>query len=109
MSRIKNFFSLLETVFNSKRLRTILGALIFFVGVFGYLFYIAEPNINNFGDGIDMGQINFDGDTLKSTREILNDKDCIVSRITDKNGNTRISQIEYPLIYADKQEWKQKT
>ena len=59
---------------------------------------------NNFGDGIDMGQINFDGDTLKSTREILNDKDCIVSRITDKNGNTRISQIEYPLIYADKHE-----
>ena len=36
----------------------------------------------------------------KSTREILDGKDCIVSRITDKNGNTRISQIEYPLIYA---------
>ena len=52
MSRIKNFFSLLETVFNSKRLRTILGALIFFVGLFGYLFYISEPNINSFGDGI---------------------------------------------------------
>ena len=56
---------------------------------------------NNFGDGIDMGQINFNGDTLKSTREILDGKDCIVSRITDKHGNTRISQIEYPLIYAD--------
>ena len=52
LSRIKNFFSLLETVFNSKRLRTILGALIFFVGVFGYLFYISEPNINSYGDGI---------------------------------------------------------
>ena len=52
MSRIKNFFSLLETVFNSKRLRTILGALVFFVGVFGYLFYISEPNINTYGDGI---------------------------------------------------------
>ena len=59
---------------------------------------------NNFGDGRDMGQINFNGDTLKSTREILNGKDCIVSRITDKKGNTRISQIEYPLIYADKHE-----
>ena len=52
MNRIKNFFSLLETVFNSKRLRTILGALIFFVGVFGYLFYLAEPDINSYGDGI---------------------------------------------------------
>ena len=59
---------------------------------------------NNFGDGKDYGIINFNGDTLKSTREILNGKDCIVSRITDKNGNTRISQIEYPLIYADKHE-----
>jgi len=56
---------------------------------------------NEFGKGIDLGAINFDGDTLKSTREILDGKDCIVSRITDKNGNTRISQIEYPLIYAD--------
>ena len=52
LSRIKNFLSLLETVFNSKRLRTILGALIFFVGVFGYLFYISEPDINSYGDGI---------------------------------------------------------
>ena len=62
---------------------------------------------NNFGDGRDMGQINFDGDTLKSTREILNGKDCIVSRITDKKGSTRISQIEYPLIYADEQKSEQ--
>ena len=54
---------------------------------------------NEFGKGKDLGVINFDGDTLKSTREILDGKDCIVSRITDKNGNTRISQIEYPLIY----------
>ncbi len=44
--------------------------------------------------------INFEGDVLKSTREIFEGKDCIVSRITDKHGNTRISQIEYPLIYA---------
>ena len=45
--------------------------------------------------------INFEGDVLKSTREIFEGKDCIVSRITDKHGNTRISQIEYPLAYAD--------
>jgi len=57
---------------------------------------------NNFGDSIDRGQINFEGDKLKSTREIFEGKDCIVSRITDKNGKTRISQIEYPLIYAKK-------
>ena len=56
---------------------------------------------DEWGDGIDMGQINFDGDTLKATREILDGKDCIVSRITDKHGKTRIFQIEYPLIYAD--------
>ncbi len=52
MSRIKNFFSLLETIFNSRRLRTILGALIFFIGVFGYLFYASEPQVETFGDGI---------------------------------------------------------
>ncbi len=56
---------------------------------------------NEFGKGRDFGEINFNGDTLKSTREILDGKDCIVSRITDKQGKTRISQIEYPLIYAD--------
>ena len=56
---------------------------------------------NKFGDGIDHGEINFYGDKLKSTREIFEGKDCIVSRITDKYGETRISQIEYPLIYAE--------
>ena len=52
MSRVKNFFSLLETIFNSRRLRTILLALIFFIGVFGYLFYASEPQVKTFGDGI---------------------------------------------------------
>ena len=56
---------------------------------------------NEFGKGRDFGEINFDGDTLKSTREMFEGKDCIVSRITNKQGKTRISQIEYPLIYAD--------
>ena len=52
MSRVRNFFSLLETIFNSRRLRTILAALIFFIGIFGYLFYVSEPQVETFGDGI---------------------------------------------------------
>ena len=52
MDRVKNFIYLLKTIFNSRRLRTILGALIFFVCLFGYLFYIAEPDVTTFGDGV---------------------------------------------------------
>ena len=52
MERIKNFIRLIETIFNSRRLRTILIALITFIGVFGYLFYMVEPKIKTFGDGI---------------------------------------------------------
>ena len=52
MTRIKNFFGLLETLFNSRRLRTILAALIFFIFLFGYLFYVSEPDVRNLGDGI---------------------------------------------------------
>ena len=63
---------------------------------------------NNFGSGINHGEINFDGDKLKSTREIYEGKDCIVSRITDKNGDIRISQIEYPLIYAEDEDQEHK-
>jgi len=50
--RIKNFLKLIETIFDSRRLRTILLALIFFINIFGYLFYITEPQIKTFGDGI---------------------------------------------------------
>jgi voltage-gated potassium channel len=49
---LNNLLSLLSTVFNSRRLRTILGALIFFVLLFGYIFYLIEDNVNTFGDGI---------------------------------------------------------
>ena len=49
---IKNFLGLIETVFNSRRLRTIFGALVFFVCLFGYIFYLTEPEVNSFGDGI---------------------------------------------------------
>ena len=52
MTRIKNLLGLLETLFNSRRLRTILAALIFFIFLFGYLFYVSEPDIRNLGDGI---------------------------------------------------------
>ena len=52
MTRIRNLFGLLETLFNGRRLRTILAALIFFIFLFGYLFYVSEPDVRNLGDGI---------------------------------------------------------
>ena len=52
MTRIRNLFGLLETLFNSRRLRTILAALMFFIFLFGYLFYASEPDVRNLGDGI---------------------------------------------------------
>ena len=52
MNRIKNFIALIETIFNSRRLRTILFALVSFICIFGYLFYVSEPQIKTFGDGI---------------------------------------------------------
>ena len=51
MKRIKNLKSLLETLFNSRRLRTILIGLIFVVIFFGYIFYITEPTVESIGDG----------------------------------------------------------
>ena len=52
LTRIRNLFGLLQTLFNSRRLRTILAALIFFIFLFGYLFYVSEPDVRNLGDGI---------------------------------------------------------
>ena len=52
MTRIRNLIGLLETLFNSRRLRTILAALIFFIFLFGYLFYVSEPGVKNLGDGV---------------------------------------------------------
>ena len=51
MKRIKNLKSLLETLFNSRRLRTILIGLIFVIIFFGYIFYITEPTVESIGDG----------------------------------------------------------
>tara|TARA_B000000557_G_scaffold123370_1_gene99989 strand:+ start:622 stop:1083 length:462 start_codon:yes stop_codon:yes gene_type:complete len=50
--RIKNFINLIERVFNSRRLRTILGVLIICIISFGYVFYLAEPQIKTIEDGI---------------------------------------------------------
>jgi voltage-gated potassium channel len=52
LNRIKNFINLIERVFNSRRLRTILGVLIICIISFGYVFYLAEPQIKSFGDGV---------------------------------------------------------
>ena len=52
MTRIKNLFGLIETLFNSRRLRTILAALLFFIFLFGYLFYVSEPDVKDLGDGV---------------------------------------------------------
>ncbi len=52
MNRIKNFINLIERVFNSRRLRTILGVLIICIISFGYIFYLAEPQIKTIEDGI---------------------------------------------------------
>ena len=52
MNRIKNLLSLIERVFNSRRLRTILGVLIICIISFGYVFYLAEPQIKTIEDGI---------------------------------------------------------
>ena len=51
MKRIKNLKSLLETLFNSRRLRTILIGLAIVIIFFGYIFYITEPTVESIGDG----------------------------------------------------------
>ena len=38
--------------FNSRRLRTILATIIVSITFFGFLFYISEPQIKSFGDGM---------------------------------------------------------
>ena len=45
-------FTLFLRAFNSKRLRTILATIIASVLFFGLLFYVSEPQIESFGDGM---------------------------------------------------------
>ena len=52
MNRIKNIINLLERGFNSRKLRSVIAILTVSIIVFGYIFYLAEPQIKTFGDGI---------------------------------------------------------
>ena len=52
MNRIKNIINLLEKGFNSRKLRSIIGILTVSIVAFGYIFYLTEPQIKIFGDGI---------------------------------------------------------
>ncbi len=45
-------FTLFLRAFNSRRLRTILATIIASVTFFGFLFYVSEPQIKSFGDGM---------------------------------------------------------
>ena len=49
---MKNFFTLIERIFNSRRLRTVIAVLSLAIVFFGYIFYISEPDVKTFGDGI---------------------------------------------------------
>ena len=45
-------FTLFLRAFNSKRLRTILATIVASVCFFGLLFYVSEPQIKSYGDGL---------------------------------------------------------
>ena len=49
---LTRFGTAIKTIFNSKGLRFIVYATIFLIIFFGFLFYIAEPEVETFGDGI---------------------------------------------------------
>ena len=52
MNRVKYYLSLLLRVFNNKRLRTILVFILFFILIFGFIFFITEPDVKSFSDGL---------------------------------------------------------
>ena len=52
MNIVLRVFTLFLRAFNSRRLRTILATIIASVGFFGLLFYVSEPQIKSFGDGL---------------------------------------------------------
>ncbi|MFL2694268.1 MAG: potassium channel family protein [Candidatus Actinomarina sp.] len=52
MNRVKYYLSLLLRVFNNKRLRTVLSFILFFIGIFGYIFFITEPDVKSYSDGL---------------------------------------------------------
>ena len=52
MNKIKYYLSLLLRVFNNKRLRTVLSLILFFIALFGFIFFITEPDVKSFSDGL---------------------------------------------------------
>ena len=52
MNRVKYYLSLLLRVFNNKRLRTVLSLILFFIILFGFIFFITEPDVKSFSDGL---------------------------------------------------------
>ena len=52
MNRVKYYLSLLLRVFNNKRLRTVLSLILLFIVIFGFIFFITEPDVKSFSDGL---------------------------------------------------------
>ena len=52
MNRLKYYLSLLLRVFNNKRLRTVLSLILFFIALFGFIFFTTEPDVKSFSDGL---------------------------------------------------------
>ena len=52
MNRVKYYLSLLLRVFHNKRLRTVLSLILFFIVLFGFIFFITEPDVKSFSDGL---------------------------------------------------------
>ena len=48
----ENILVYLKRAFNSRRLRTLLLALALAILIFGYIFYVSEPKVKNYGEGI---------------------------------------------------------
>ena len=52
MNKIKYYLSLLIRAFNNKRLRTVLLLILFFIAIFGFVFFITEPDVKSYQDGL---------------------------------------------------------
>ena len=52
MNRVKYYLSLLLRAFNNKRLRTVLSLILFFIALFGFIFFITEADVKSFSDGL---------------------------------------------------------
>tara|TARA_X000000368_G_scaffold242690_1_gene191724 strand:- start:4974 stop:5372 length:399 start_codon:yes stop_codon:yes gene_type:complete len=52
LNRVKYYLSLLLRAFNNKRLRTVLSLILFFIGIFGFIFFITEPDVKSYSDGL---------------------------------------------------------